>query len=145
MRDQADEERKKLGGPFHIAVISNCFSDLTLAWDRPGTPASDAFSQGLMDRYEEAQGGGKLPPRPPAPLPSQECYIGRAVTARFFSLYGLYDTPALNEYLNKLGQGLSFSSRPEIYTGYRFTVLDSGEVNAFASPEAIYSLPEPVG
>ena len=100
--------------------------------------ASDAFSQGLMDRYEEAilRAAAKAASEATQPLsPSQEYYIGRAVTARIFSLYGLYDTPALNEYLNKLGQGLSlFSSRPEIYTGYRFAVLDSGEVNAFASP-----------
>jgi len=100
--------------------------------------ASDAFSQGLMDRYEEAilRAAAKAASEAAQPLsPSQEYYIGRAVAARIFSLYGLSDKPALNEYLNKLGQGLSlFSLRPEIYAGYRFAVLDSQEVNAFASP-----------
>ncbi len=100
--------------------------------------ASDAFSQGLMDRYQEAifRAAAKAASEATQPLtPREEYYIGRAVTARIFSLYGLYDCPELTDYLNKLGQGLAlFSSRPEIYRGYRFAVLDSQEVNAFASP-----------
>jgi predicted Zn-dependent protease len=100
--------------------------------------ASDAFSQGLMDRYQEAilRAAAKAASQAAQPLsPREEYYIGRAVAARIFSLYGLYDKPALTDYLNKLGQGLAiFSSRPEIYQGYRFAVLDSQEINAFASP-----------
>lgn len=67
--------------------------------------------------------------------PEEEYYLGRAVAVQIFSSYKPYDCPALNAYLNKVGQGLAlFSSRPELYNGYRFIVLDSGEINAFASP-----------
>ncbi|MDD3820927.1 Beta-barrel assembly-enhancing protease [bioreactor metagenome] len=100
--------------------------------------ASDTFSEGFMDRYQEAilRASAKAAAEAAQPLsPREEYYIGRAVAARVFSLYGLYDAPELTDYLNKLGQGLAlFSSRPEIYAGYRFAVLDSQEVNAFASP-----------
>ncbi|MCE5256533.1 MAG: M48 family metalloprotease [Spirochaetaceae bacterium] len=67
--------------------------------------------------------------------PEEEYYVGRAVAAQILASYKPYDCPPLNAYLNKLGQGLAlFSSRPELYNGYRFIVLDSEEVNAFASP-----------
>ena len=67
--------------------------------------------------------------------PEDEYYVGRAVAASLFQSYKPYDRPELNVYLNKLGQGLALNSiRPEIYAGYRFFALDSGEVNAFATP-----------
>lgn len=83
--------------------------------------ASDTFSEGFMDRYQEAilRASAKAAAEAAQPLsPREEYYIGRAVAARVFSLYGLYDAPELTDYLNKLGQGLAlFSSRPEIYAG----------------------------
>lgn len=67
--------------------------------------------------------------------PQEEYYLGRAVTAQVLARYKPYDCPALNQYINLLGQSLAlFSSRPELYNGYRFLVLDSDEINAFASP-----------
>lgn len=67
--------------------------------------------------------------------PEEEYYLGRAVTAQILTQYKPYDCPALNQYLNMVGQSLAlFSSRPELYNGYRFLVLDSEEINAFASP-----------
>ncbi len=100
--------------------------------------ASNAFSQGLMDRYEQAmlKAAAKAAADAAQPLsPREEYYIGRAVAARIFSLYGVYENQVLIEYLNKLGQGLAlYSTRPEIYIGYRFAVLDSPQINAFASP-----------
>jgi beta-barrel assembly-enhancing protease len=70
--------------------------------------------------------------------PEQEYYIGRAVGAQVFAQYRAHDAPALNAYLNKLGQALSlFSERPEIYKGYRFVALDSDEINAFATPSGL--------
>lgn len=69
------------------------------------------------------------------PTPEQEYRIGRAVAATILSTYAAYDSAPLNTYLNLLGQGLALhSARPEIYSGYRFLALDSGEVNAFATP-----------
>ena len=67
--------------------------------------------------------------------PEEEYYLGRAVTAQILTRYKPYDCPALNHYINMLGQSLAlFSSRPELYNGYRFLVLDSDEINAFATP-----------
>jgi len=67
--------------------------------------------------------------------PEQEYYIGRAVAARVFETYRPLDQPQANAYLNLLGQSLAvFSERPETFGGYRFLLLDSDEVNAFAAP-----------
>ncbi|MBN1283178.1 MAG: M48 family metalloprotease [Proteobacteria bacterium] len=67
--------------------------------------------------------------------PSEEHYIGRAVAALIFEKYPLYNNPAMNNYLNKVGLAVAFhSDRPVTYGGYRFAVLDSGEINAFACP-----------
>jgi predicted Zn-dependent protease len=65
----------------------------------------------------------------------QEYYIGRSVAALILNRYPAYDDPALNTYINTLGQVMVYSStRPEIYAGYHFLVLDSEEVNALSAP-----------
>ncbi len=70
--------------------------------------------------------------------PEQEHYIGRAVGAEILSRYEPFDESKVNEYLNKIGQSLAMASdRPEIFAGYRFVVLDTDEVNAFASPNGL--------
>lgn len=70
--------------------------------------------------------------------PEQEYYIGRAVAAQILARYEAYDDPAANAYLNLIGQTLALAStRPEIYDGYRFMILDSDEVNAFATPSGL--------
>lgn len=67
--------------------------------------------------------------------PEQEYFIGRAVTARIFSQYPPFSRPDTVRYLNLLGQALARASDlPETFAGYRFMVLDSDEVNAFAAP-----------
>lgn len=67
--------------------------------------------------------------------PEQEYYIGRTIGARLTSSYPPYDDAKANNYLNLLGQTLAqFSDRPETFAGYRFLILDSDEINAFAAP-----------
>ena len=47
--------------------------------------------------------------------------------------YGVYDLPALQQYVNQVGQRLARTShRPNLT--YHFTVVDSPEINAFALP-----------
>lgn len=124
-----------------IAVILLCAislsSCITLA-ESLDLLASQAVSQGLMGHYEAAmlKTAAKAAVEVSRQLsPEEEYYIGRAVTATIFTIYRPYDNPELNAYINKLGQGLSlYSSRPAIYAGYRFIVLESKEINAFASP-----------
>jgi predicted Zn-dependent protease len=65
----------------------------------------------------------------------QEYYIGRSVAALILSQYPAYDNAALNTYINTLGQAIVYSSsRPEIFAGYHFLVLDTEEVNALSAP-----------
>jgi predicted Zn-dependent protease len=63
----------------------------------------------------------------------QEMTIGRQVDAQVKSRYGLYDAHGMQAYVDGIGQRLARAShRPDI--NYRFTLLDSPEVNAFALP-----------
>jgi beta-barrel assembly-enhancing protease len=67
--------------------------------------------------------------------PEQEYYIGRSVAAVILTKYPPYTNQPANEYLNLLGQALGqVSDMPEIFRGYRFLVLNSNEINAFATP-----------
>ncbi len=64
---------------------------------------------------------------------SQEIAIGRREDANVRKQYDVYDNPALQQYVNEIGQRLARAShRPGIE--YRFLVVDSPEVNAFALP-----------
>ena len=119
---------------FCLAALSSC---LTLSQSVDAL-ASQAAGQGLLSYYQVAmlRSAAKAAVEAARQLsPEEEYYIGRAVAASIFSNYPPYDNRALNAYLNKLGQGLAlYSSRPEIYSGYRFISLSSAEVNAFATP-----------
>lgn len=67
--------------------------------------------------------------------PEQEYYIGRSVGAVVLSKYKVYANGPLNDYVNILGQTLAAASdKPDIFAGYHFLVLDSNDINAFATP-----------
>ena len=67
--------------------------------------------------------------------PEQEYYIGRSVAAVILNKYPPYTNQPANEYLNLIGQTLAQASdMPEIFRGYRVLVLNSDEINAFATP-----------
>jgi len=68
--------------------------------------------------------------------PEQEYYIGRAVAARLLSTYNIYNKkPALTTYLNNICAAITVNSPyPNIYNGYHVAILDSNEINAFATP-----------
>jgi predicted Zn-dependent protease len=67
--------------------------------------------------------------------PEQEYYIGRAVGANILTNYRIWHgSPALTAYLNRICNTIVInSSRPEIYNGYHVAILDSNEINAFAT------------
>ncbi|MBU0665667.1 MAG: M48 family metallopeptidase [Proteobacteria bacterium] len=70
--------------------------------------------------------------------PEQEYYIGRTIGAIVLSKYKPYEQKAGNSYLNLLGQTLArFSDLPELFDGYHFQILDSTEINAFATPSGL--------
>lgn len=70
--------------------------------------------------------------------PEDEYYLGRAVAAQILALHPPYEDPEAHRYVNLVGRSLTLASdRPEVYDGYRFAILDSEEINAFACPGAI--------
>jgi beta-barrel assembly-enhancing protease len=67
--------------------------------------------------------------------PQQEYYIGRTVGAVVLGKYQPLADAKANAYLNILGQTLAQASdMPELFGGYHFLVLDSDDINAFATP-----------
>jgi len=68
--------------------------------------------------------------------PEQEYFIGRAVAANILSSYRIWNgNPALTTYLNHICYAITINSpRPDVFNGYRLAILDSNEINAFATP-----------
>ena len=66
--------------------------------------------------------------------PEQEYYIGRSVAASLLGSYKIYPDIVVTDYVNKVCRVLALNSqRPELYKGYYVAVLDSDQINAFAS------------
>ena len=65
---------------------------------------------------------------------AEEIRKGEKAAAEVPATYGIYDElPALQDYVNEIGQKLAKNShRPQL--NYHFTVVDSPQVNAFALP-----------
>lgn len=73
--------------------------------------------------------------------PEQEYYIGRTVGAVILQKYRPYNNQKSNAYINVMGQMLAQASdRPETFGGYRFLILDSDEINAYAAPGGLVFL-----
>ena len=67
----------------------------------------------------------------------QELGIGAQAHEAIVAQYGYYENSLVQEYISDIGERLNrHSHRPEIEN--RFTVLDSGDINAFAVPGYIY-------
>ena len=66
--------------------------------------------------------------------PEQEYYIGRAVAGQILSKYDLADCPEMETYLNQICAALVLNSeRPTLYRGYFVGIIDTDEINAFAT------------
>lgn len=63
----------------------------------------------------------------------QEISLGRETNKEVLAQYGVYDDPELQVYVQQVGERLAHNSHRNNLI-YRFTVLDSKEVNAFALP-----------
>jgi len=62
-----------------------------------------------------------------------EIRFGRELAARILGNYSLLDDEEINRYVNLVGKALAlYAGRPELM--YHFGVLDSDEINAFATP-----------
>lgn len=66
--------------------------------------------------------------------PEQQYYIGRAVAANIFQRYSLYSDKAAEQYLNQICGALIVNSpKPVLFKGYYVGILDTDEINAFAT------------
>jgi len=67
--------------------------------------------------------------------PQQEYFIGRAVAANILAAYKIYlNNQILTAYLNNICAAITINSpQPDVYNGYHVTLLDSNEINAFAT------------
>ena len=64
---------------------------------------------------------------------SQEIALGKREDGNVRKQFGVYDDPALQQYVSEIGERLAKSShRPQLK--YQFLVVDSPEINAFALP-----------
>ena len=64
---------------------------------------------------------------------TQEIAIGRDMHPKVLAQYGQYDDPALQAYVQGVGEKLAVHSHRANLI-YRFTVVDSADINAFALP-----------
>ncbi|MCK4672198.1 MAG: M48 family metalloprotease [Candidatus Aegiribacteria sp.] len=65
----------------------------------------------------------------------EEYYLGRSVAATILTMYQPLDDPALQQYVNLIGQTVACSSpQPTLFGGYHFMVLDNDQINALACP-----------
>lgn len=101
-----------------------------------GTAVGEASGTITEDQGESIRRGAKAVAKTVEDItPEQEYYIGRSVAATVLHAYTPYDVAKVNTYLNEVGQSLAMvSDKPETFGGYRFLVLDSDEINAFAAP-----------
>jgi predicted Zn-dependent protease len=120
-----------------IAVLF-IFLLVTLSCQHFAAAAQLAGASGLIDQNtanaisQSSQAIGKAAEEI---TPEQEYYIGRAVAANILSTYKIWEgNPALTAYANRICSAIAINSpRPEIYNGYHVMLLDSGEINAFAT------------
>ncbi|MDR2739495.1 MAG: M48 family metalloprotease [Treponema sp.] len=90
-----------------------------------GTGVSGALSQ-MDDAFSQIDDD----------ISSQDAYfLGRAVAANILTRYRLYtEKPALTEYLNQICAAITINSpAPDIYGGYHVRILNSPDMNAFAT------------
>jgi predicted Zn-dependent protease len=67
--------------------------------------------------------------------PQDEYYLGRAVGASILGKYRPLRNQGLTAYLNTICAAITANSpRPDVFNGYHVMILDSAELNAFATP-----------
>ena len=70
--------------------------------------------------------------------PEQAYFLGRAVGANILSTYRVYNgNPGLTAYLNRICGAITVNTPPPelvMFKGYFVNILDTDEINAFASP-----------
>ncbi len=96
--------------------------------------ATGVVSSSQVDTLLEA--GGKLQQANKSLNDEQEYYLGRGVSAMVLQSYPLSQkNPGLTKYVSQVGAALAaHSSRPEIFGGYHFGILETEQINALSGP-----------
>jgi predicted Zn-dependent protease len=117
---------------FALAIGFLGFSPLT-AQSR-GAGGSQAVGGDVSDAL--SQMGSALATAEDDVFPLDAYFLGRAVAANIVGQYRAYtEKPAAERYLNEICAAIAVNSpMPEIYNGYHVMILDSPELNAFATP-----------
>jgi predicted Zn-dependent protease len=103
-----------------------------------GIGAQAARAAGIIDQNTAAaisQSGQAIGSAAEEITPEQEYYIGRAVAANILTTYKIfYGSPAQTAYANRICAAITVNSpKPDIYSGYHVMLLDTDEINAFAT------------
>jgi predicted Zn-dependent protease len=121
-----------------VVMLTTCESVDSSVWG--GLASAGASALGVSDEIAGAIGAGVGTFAESAKAardltPENEYYIGRAVAANITTQYKVYTgNPALQLYLNKICSAITVNSpRPEIWNGYHVAILDTEEINAFAT------------
>ena len=114
------------------AMLLSGTAALLLLADSP--PASGQIFDRVRERAEQALGVAEKVGAAVVPISTeQEIEIGRGVAATVAGHYTLYRDTTLTRYVNLVGNAVAAANpRPDVV--YRFAVLDTDEVNAFAAP-----------
>jgi len=97
------------------------------------SPATRAIIKGATATYEESKKASENL------TPENEYYLGRAVAAQIAARYPIYNDPDIQNYLNNILNTIVINApfqkdaKPP-YKGYHVAILDSDEINAFATP-----------
>jgi hypothetical protein len=140
--------RAELNRQIAFALESSVKADSVL-YDITISLARDILLQGY-DEKERADSAAITntaaasynPPGSPAALglaeisPLDEYAIGRDIAAAILAKYALWnDSPRLTHYLNQICNAIVINSpKPTLYNGYHVAIIDSPQINAFATP-----------
>lgn len=105
-----------------------CITSLIVVLVNGAMSDSAAVEQGFRQRLDQVANAEST-----AEDVKAEILFGRQLAARILGRYQLYKDDKLTRYINLVGKGVAqYSNRPELV--FRFAVLDTEIVNAFAAP-----------
>jgi predicted Zn-dependent protease len=115
---------------FTLAIGLLAFSPLAAQNKAGGSQALGADVSGAL-----SQMGGALAAAEDDVFPQDAYFLGRAVAANIISRYRPWmQKPEASQYLNEICAALVVNSpMPDVYNGYHVMLLDSPELNAFAT------------
>lgn len=115
------------------ALVFSCATSAALT-DTLSTAGKIASDAGYSDAGNVLNAASSASKAMEEITPENEYYIGRAVAATVLTNYKPYSSSKQTSYLNKIISTLALNSDGnEPYNGYHVMILDSSEVNAFAT------------